>query len=43
MRFSASAAATKIDFVEIRWPSGKIDRLTNLPLNKYVKVVEGKG
>ena len=35
-------SATKIDFVEIRWPSGKIDRITNLPLNKYVKVVEGK-
>ena len=35
-------SATKIDFVEIRWPSGKIDKLTNLPLNKYVKVVEGK-
>lgn len=34
--------ATKIDFVELRWPSGKIDRITNLPLNKYVKVVEGK-
>ena len=36
-------AATKIDSVEIRWPSGKIDRLTNLPLNSYVKVVEGSG
>ena len=36
-------AATKIDFVEIRWPSGKVDRLTNLPLNTYVKVVEGTG
>jgi len=36
-------AATKIDSVEIRWPSGKIDRLTNLPLNTYVKVVEGAG
>ena len=35
-------SATKIDFVEIRWPSGKIDRLTNPALNKYVKVVEGK-
>src|SRR5215213_3443558 len=33
-------AATKIDSVEIRWPSGKVDRLTNLPLNTYVKVVE---
>jgi hypothetical protein len=35
--------ATKIDYVEIRWPSGKIDRLTNPPLNTYVKVVEGLG
>jgi hypothetical protein len=36
-------AAAKIDSVEIRWPSGKVDRLTNLPLNAYVKVVEGEG
>ena len=36
-------AATKIDWVEIRWPSGKVDRLTKLPLNTYVKVVEGTG
>jgi hypothetical protein len=36
-------AAKKIDSVEIRWPSGKVDRLTNLPLNTYVKVVEGAG
>ena len=35
--------ATKIDWVEIRWPSGKVDRLTKLPLNAYVKVVEGTG
>jgi hypothetical protein len=35
--------ATKIDSVEIRWPSGKVDRVTNLPLNKYVKIVEGAG
>ncbi|HWS89584.1 MAG TPA: CRTAC1 family protein [Pyrinomonadaceae bacterium] len=33
--------AAKIDSVEIRWPSGRVDRLTNPPLNKYVKVVEG--
>jgi len=38
-----AGSATKIDFVEIRWPSGKIDKLTNLPLNSYVKVVEGSG
>src|SRR6185369_3259464 len=36
-------SATKIDWVEIRWPSGKVDRLTNPPLNTYVKVVEGAG
>jgi hypothetical protein len=35
--------ATKIDSVEIRWPSGTVDRLTNLPLNTYVRVVEGSG
>jgi len=36
-------SATKIDFVEIRWPSGKVDKLTNPPLNTYIKVVEGSG
>jgi hypothetical protein len=35
--------AAKIDSIEIRWPSGATDRLTNLPLNKYIKVVEGAG
>jgi hypothetical protein len=33
--------AAKVDSVEIKWPSGRVDRLTNPPLNKYVKVVEG--
>jgi hypothetical protein len=33
----------KIDAVEIRWPSGKSDKLTNLPMNSYVTVVEGEG
>ncbi len=36
-------AATKIDSIEIRWPSGTIDKLANPPLNRYVKVVEGEG
>lgn len=36
-------SATKIDSIEIRWPSGKVDTLTNLPLNSYVKVLEGVG
>lgn len=34
--------AAKVDSVEIRWPSGKVDRLTNLAVNKYIKVVEGE-
>ena len=33
----------KTDALEIRWPSGKLDRLTNLPINTYIKVVEGEG
>jgi hypothetical protein len=35
--------ASKIDVVEIRWPSGKVDKLLNPPLNTYVKVLEGEG
>ena len=33
--------ATKIDSIEIKWPSGRVDKLTNPPLKKYLKVVEG--
>lgn len=36
-------SAAKIDLVEIRWPSGKIDKLMNPPINRYTKVVEGAG
>lgn len=35
--------AAKLDSVEIKWPSGKIDKLTNPPTNAYIKVVEGVG
>ena len=38
-----AGAGGKIESVEIRWPSGKSDRLTNLPMNSYVTVVEGEG
>ncbi len=34
--------AAKIDSIEIKWPSGKVDKLTNLPINQYIKVVEGE-
>src|SRR5207245_2507167 len=33
-------AAKKIDSVQIRWPSGRVDELTNPPINTYVKVIE---
>jgi hypothetical protein len=36
-------AASRVDSLEIRWPSGKVDRLTNLSPNAYIKVVEGEG
>jgi hypothetical protein len=35
-------AATKIDAVEIRWPSGRIDRLS-LPIDRITTVKEGAG
>ena len=36
-------AATKIDKVEIRWPSGATDGLTGLAPDKFYAVLEGKG
>jgi hypothetical protein len=33
--------ATKVDSIEIKWPSGRVDKLTNPPIRKYLKVVEG--
>ena len=37
--------AKKLDFVEIQWPqpSGKVERFTDLPTNRYVTLEEGKG
>jgi hypothetical protein len=32
----------KVDSVEIKWPSGKVDRLVNPPINQYLKIVEGE-
>ena len=37
------AGRNKIDSVEIRWPNGQVDKLSNLPINTYIKVVEGEG
>jgi hypothetical protein len=35
--------AAKVESLEIRWPSGKVDKLANLPVNTYIKVTEGQG
>jgi hypothetical protein len=37
--------ATKLDWLEIKWPqpSGRVERVTDLPIDRYVTIVEGKG
>ncbi|MGB2654487.1 MAG: ASPIC/UnbV domain-containing protein, partial [Candidatus Acidiferrum sp.] len=35
--------ATKIDWVEIRWPSGKVETLENVAADSIYSVVEGSG
>jgi len=34
---------TKIDLIEIRWPSGVVDKITNANVNKIITVKEGRG
>jgi len=36
---------TKIDWIEVQWPqpSGKKERLTELPIDRYITIVEGQG
>ncbi len=36
-------SSRNVDSVEIRWPSGIVEKLSNLPLNTYLKVIEGRG
>ena len=36
-------AATKVDVLEIRWPSGKVERLQNLAADKFYSILEGEG
>jgi hypothetical protein len=35
-------AATRVDYVEIKWPapSGKVERFTDLPVDKYITITE---
>jgi hypothetical protein len=37
--------AEKVDWIEIQWPqpSGRSEKLTEVPVDRYVTVVEGKG
>ena len=37
------AKATKIDSLEIRWPSGKVETITDLAADKFYSVLEGSG
>jgi len=36
---------TKIDWLDVKWPepSGKTERFTQLPIDKYITIVEGEG
>jgi hypothetical protein len=36
-------SATKIDSVEVRWPSGAVDRIGSLAADKFYAVLEGHG
>jgi len=38
-------AATRLDWLEIQWPapSGRTERYTDIPVGRYMTVVEGKG
>jgi hypothetical protein len=37
--------ATKLDWLEIKWPlpSGKVEKFTDLPVDRYLTIIEGKG
>ena len=36
---------TKLDWIEVHWPqpSGKIERFTGLPIDRYITIIEGQG
>jgi hypothetical protein len=35
--------ASKVDLLEIRWPSGQVDALKDIPSNQLIFVKEGSG
>ena len=34
---------TKIDVIEVRWPSGTLDKITGVSTNKILTIKEGQG
>ena len=36
---------TKVDWIEIKWPlpSGRVERFRDLPIDRYITIVEGQG
>jgi enediyne biosynthesis protein E4 len=38
-------AASTVEWIEIKWPlpSGRVERLTDVPIDRYVTIVEGQG
>ena len=36
---------TKVDLLEVKWPlpSGLVERFTDLPIDRYITIVEGQG
>ena len=37
------AAASSADKLTVRWPSGTVQELANIPSNRRITIVEGKG
>ena len=37
--------SAKLNWVEIKWPqpSGRVERFADVPVDRYVTIVEGKG
>ena len=35
----------KFDWLEVKWPqpSGRVERFTDLPIDRYIRIVEGEG
>ena len=43
LQVAGQEKAQKIDLLEIRWPSGQVDTIKDLPVNQLVTLKEGAG